>query len=297
MPLTCGFIVPAPPCHTGWISLITTMTEREQRMSPWTAAGTSCVPPKTTAMGTTGRSGVLLLHGFSGSPLEMTPLADALARAGWETSIARLAGHGTSPDDLARVTWQEWVASAREAYQDLRQRCRRVALVGLSMGGALALHLAAADPPAAVVTISAPVRIRPLLASATRVASKVMPVVPVLVRLVPRDADVRPYWSPYSRIPLAAAGQLELLLAETRRVLPEVRVPLLVVQGRRDWIIPRDSADEILRLAAGVPATMLWLQRSGHVATLDRDRAVLADAVTEFLRVHGLTRGEGGGAA
>src|SRR5436309_7501327 len=112
-----------------------------------------------------------------------------------------------------------------------------------------------------------------------------------------RDADVRPYWSPYSRIPLVAAGQLELLLAETRRVLPQVRVPLLVVQGRRDWIIPRDSADEILRLAAGVPATMLWLQRSGHVATLDRDRAVLADAVTEFLRVHGLTRGEGGGAA
>jgi len=63
-------------------------------------------------------------------------------------------------------------------------------------------------------------------------------------------------------------------------------VPLLVVQGRRDWIIPRDSADEILRLAADAPATMLWLQRSGHVATLDRDRAVLADAVTEFLRVH-----------
>ena len=147
-------------------------------------------------------------------------------------------------------------------------------------------YLAAADPPAAVVTISAPVRIRPLLASATRVASKVMPVVPVLVRLVPRDADVRPYWSPYSRIPLVAAGQLELLLAETRRVLPQVRVPLLVVQGRRDWIIPRDSADEILRLAADAPATMLWLQRSGHVATLDRDRTLLADAVTEFLRVH-----------
>lgn len=237
-------------------------------------------------MSTLERSGVLLLHGFSGSPLEMTPLADALAGAGWETSVARLAGHGTSPDDLARVTWQEWVASAREAYRDLRQRCRRVALVGLSMGGALALYVAATDPPAAVVTISAPLRVRPLLASATRVASKVVPVVPVLVRLVPRDPDVRPYWSPYSRIPLVAAAQLELLLAETRRALPQVRVPLLVVQGRRDWIIPRDSAQEILRLAAGAPATMLWLQRSGHVATLDRDRAVLADAVTKFLRVH-----------
>ncbi len=231
-------------------------------------------------------SGVVLLHGFSGSPLEMTPLADALARAGWTVSVARLAGHGTLPEDLARVTWQEWVASARAAYQDLRRRCRRSALVGLSMGGALALYIAASDPPAAVVTISAPVRVRPLMASATRVASKVMPVVPVLVRLSPRDPAVRAYRSPYSRIPLAAAGQLELLLAETRRVLPQVRVPLLVVQGRRDWIIPRDSAQEILRLASGAPATMLWLQRSGHVATLDRDRTVLADEVTRFLRVH-----------
>ncbi len=241
-------------------------------------------------------SGVLLLHGFSGSPLEMTPLADALAGAGWTVSAARLAGHGTSPDDLARVTWQEWAASAQEAYDNLRATCRRVALVGLSMGGALALYLAAADPPAAVVTISAPVRVRRLMASATRLASKVMPVVPVLVRLTPRDPEVRAYRSPYSKIPLVAAGQLELLLAETRRVLPQLRVPVLVVQGRKDWVIPRDSAQEILRLASGAPATMLWLHRSGHVATLDRDRAVLADAVTQFLRVH-LTGGDARGAS
>lgn len=241
-------------------------------------------------------SGVLLLHGFSGSPLEMTPLADALAEAGWVVCVARLAGHGTSPEDLARATWQEWVASAREAYVELRRRCSRVALAGLSMGGSLALYLAASDPPAAVVAISAPIRVRPLLASASRVASRVMPVVPVLVRLSPRDPEVRAYRSPYRRMPLVAAGQLEALLAETRRVLPQVRAPLLVVQGRRDWIIPRDSAQEILRLASGAPATMLWLQRSGHVVTLDRDRTVLAREVIGFLRIH-LSGSEGRGAA
>ncbi len=240
--------------------------------------------------------GVLLLHGFSGSPLEMTPLADALAETGWAVSVVRLAGHGTSPEDLARVTWQDWVASAHEAYLELRRRCRRVALAGLSMGGALALYLAASDPPAALVAISTPIRVRPLLASASRVASRVMPVVPVLVRLSPRDPEVRAYRSPYRRMPLAAAGQLEALLAETRRVLPQVRAPLLVVQGRRDWIIPRDSAQEILRLASRAPATMLWLQRSGHVATLDRDRTVLAREVIGFLRIH-LSGGEGHGAA
>jgi carboxylesterase len=249
---------------------------------------------RTEVIATT--AGVLLLHGFSGSPLEMTPLADALTSVGWTVSVTRLAGHGTSPDDLARVTWQEWVTSAQAAYQDLRRRCDRVALVGLSMGGALALYLAALDPPAAVVAISTPIRVRPLLASATRMASKVLPVAPVLVRLSPRDPEVRAYWSPYKRIPLVAAGQLEQLLAETRRVLPHVRTPLLVVQGRRDWIIPRDSAQEILRLASGAPTTMLWLQRSGHVATLDRDRTVLADETIRFLRVH-VAQGEGHGTA
>jgi carboxylesterase len=233
----------------------------------------------------TGATGVLLLHGFSGSPSEMTPLADVLAAEGWTVSVVRLAGHDTSPEDLAHVTWHEWVTSAREAYADLRRRTRRTALVGLSMGGALALYLAASDPVEAVVAISTPIRVRPLLGYASRVASKMMPVVPIPMRLPLRDPEVRKYRSPYRRMAVIAARQVETLLAETRRVLPQVRAPLLVVQGRRDWLIPRNSAQEILRLA-GSEAALLWLQRSGHVATLDRDRTVLADAVIRFLRTH-----------
>lgn len=233
-----------------------------------------------------GTAGVLLLHGFSGSPLEMTPLADVLAAQGWAVSVARLAGHGTSPEDLARVTWPEWVASAREAYADLRSHCRRVALVGLSMGGALALYIAAADPAEAVVTISTPIRMHRLLASVWRIASVMMPVMPILVRMPIRDPEVRKFRSPYRRMAVVAAGQLEALLAETRRVLPQLRGPLLVVQGRKDWVIPRDSAREILRLAAGSQAALLWLRQSGHVATLDQDRTVLADEVLRFLRTH-----------
>ncbi|HEX4841371.1 MAG TPA: alpha/beta fold hydrolase, partial [bacterium] len=234
----------------------------------------------------TSAAGVLLLHGFSGSPLEMTPLAAVLAAQGWTVSVARLAGHGTSPEDLARVTWSEWVTSAREAYADLRRRCGRVALIGLSMGGALALYLAASDPADAVVTISTPIRMRPLLASVWRVAAMMMPVMPIVMRMPIRDPEVRKLRSPYRKMAVVAARQLETLLAETRRVLPQVRAPLLVVQGRKDWVIPRDSAREILRLAVGSQAALVWLRQSGHVATLDRDRTVLADEVLRFLRMH-----------
>lgn len=230
--------------------------------------------------------GCLLLHGFSGSPLEMTPLAEALAGEGWTVSLAQLAGHGTSPQDLAGVTWHDWVASAHDAYEALRVRCPRIAILGLSMGGALGLYLAASVPPAAVVAISTPIRVRPLLARASLAASKILPFAPVVVRLPLRDPQMRRFRSPYNRIPLGSTAEVEGLLKETRRILPALRTPLLVIQGRRDWVIPRESGTEWLRLARAAPAQLLWLPRSGHVATLDQDRDLLVAEVTRFLRAH-----------
>ncbi len=213
-------------------------------------------------------------------------MADALAEEGWTVSVAQLAGHGTSPADLARTRWSDWVASAHGAYQELQGRCRRIAIVGLSMGGALGLYLAASESPAAVVAISTPIRVHPLLAVLSRVAGRVLPFAPVVFRLGPMEPAVQPYRSTYTHIPLAATEQLVYLFEATRRTLPTLRVPLLVVQGRRDWVIPRGSAREIVALAHGAPTQLLWLPRSGHLATLDRDRGVLVDQVKRFLHRH-----------
>lgn len=231
-----------------------------------------------------GDVGCLLVHGFSGSPLEMVPLGEALSNVGWTVAIARLAGHGTSPRDLARTTWRDWIASAADAYGDLRRRTRRQAIIGLSMGGAIALYLAAREGAGAVVAISTPIRVRPLLAGAARLASRVLPLAPVIVRLSPRDPMARQYRSPYAQIPLGATAELSALLNETVLSLASLTAPLLVLQGRRDWVIPRDSGPEILARAARAPGRLVWLRRSGHVATLDRDREVLFDEVEGFLR-------------
>lgn len=234
-------------------------------------------------------AGCLLLHGFSGSPLEMVPLGDALAGFGWTVAVGRLAGHG-SPAELARSSAEDWLESGRTAYEVLRRRCERVAVIGLSMGGAVGLVLAASAHPAAAVTISTPVRMKHLIARASKVASRVVPYVPVLMKLGPRERAMRAYQSPARRIPLRAAAEVERLLATMHRALPHVHVPVLVAQGRRDWIIPRESAREI---AAATGGEVLWLPRSGHVATLDRDRTLLYREVASFLRRH-LDREEGG---
>ncbi len=233
-----------------------------------------------------GDRGCLLLHGFTGSPLEMVPLAEALAQDGFTVHVARLAGHGTSPEDLAQTTWADWVASARDAYQVLRARCRSIAVGGLSMGGAIALHLAATEDPGAVVVMSTPVRLRPLLHYLARAVRPVMPYVPVLVRVGPRSSDALSYRASYPRIPLGAAGDLSLLLDRMRELLPQVRAPLLVAQGRRDWAVPPESAEMICAHVASEVRRLVWLPNSRHLVTLDRDREILFSEVRRFLSEH-----------
>ncbi|OFX30301.1 MAG: hypothetical protein A2Z07_01550 [Armatimonadetes bacterium RBG_16_67_12] len=233
-----------------------------------------------------GDQGCLLLHGFTGTPLEMVPMAEALAGDGYTVHVARLAGHGTSPEDLAHTSWQDWLTSAREALRALRARCRDVAIAGLSMGGALALHLAATERPSAVVAMATPVRLRPLIRGLMRAARPVIPYVPVVVRLGPRSSDVLRYRVSYARIPLRAAQDLSRLLDDVRDRLPDVRAPVLIAQGRRDFAIPRDSAEEIYRGVGSAVRRLVWLPHSRHVVTLDRDRRYLFAEVRRFLAEH-----------
>jgi len=226
----------------------------------------------------------------------MVPLAHVLEAEGWTVSIARLAGHATSPTELAQMTWKDWLRSAEEAYDTLHHRCARVAVIGLSMGGALGLYLAGSVHPAAVVAISTPIRVRPMMAKASRATARVLPYLPVVMRLGPREVAMRRYRSPYRRIPLRSLSEVEALLAAMRAELPRVRAPALILQGRRDWIIPKNSAGELRRGLTHTDVEVVWLPRSGHVATLDRDRGHLGGVVTGFLHTH-LGRRTGGEAA
>lgn len=90
-----------------------------------------------------GRTGFLLLHGLSGTPVEMRYIANGLARAGYTVSVPRLAGHCGTMEELRATTWKDWVEGAEEALADLSKRCDHVFVGGLSMGAVLALKIAA----------------------------------------------------------------------------------------------------------------------------------------------------------
>ena len=213
-------------------------------------------------------------------------MAEALAQDGLTVHVARLAGHGTSPEDLAQTSWMDWVTSARDAYRTLRARCRTVAVGGLSMGGAIALHMAATDGPDAVLSFATPVRLRPLVHRLARAARSIVPYAPVVMRIGPRSPDVLSFRAAYPRIPLGVMGELADLLDQTREMLPQVRAPVLVAQGRWDWAIPADSAEVIYSHVASPVRRLVWLPNSGHLVTLDRDRGHLFAEVRRFLREH-----------
>ena len=194
-----------------------------------------------------GSRGVLLIHGFLGSPFEMKYPAQALIGAGYTVSAPRLPGHGTSLDDMARYTARDWLGAARDAYYDLASFCDDISLAGLSMGGILSILLAFEFSPRKIILLSTPRRIpdrRAVLA----------PLVRPFVRIIRRideekgldDPEARKVHVCYSDgVPVMAAWHLRNLINAAIKILPRVTSDALIIQSRRDRVVPADSLDFI----------------------------------------------------
>ena len=225
-------------------------------------------------LGSPGRRGALLLHGFAGTPPELRRLGEHLAANGWRCHAPAMAGHGTTPEDLERTTWRDWADSAARALDALRAECDEVVVAGQSMGGTMALHLAARDDRVrAVATLAAPVWLRDW-------RLRLLPVGKYLVRWDLPGDDVDLFWPEavhelysYGRRPTRAIRQFDLFIGEVRRELALVRQPVLVLHGGRDRVIdPRNAADIERALVCSAAVERHLYTRSGHGMSVDVDR-------------------------
>jgi carboxylesterase len=229
-----------------------------------------------------GPHGALVLHGFTGSPVSMRPLAEALADAGFAVELPRLPGHGTDPADLALTSWTDWLAEAERALATLRARVPegRVVVAGLSMGGALTLALAETHADlAGIVVINAGVQAPPELAEglAQMLAGGVEVIDSIGGDIADPDADE----ASYDATPLRPLLSMLEAGVDVRDRIGEVRCPALVITSRQDHVVnPEDS--DVVAAALGGPVERLWLEKSFHVATLDYDRAELEAAAIAF---------------
>lgn len=234
--------------------------------------------------GNNGRA-VLLLHGYTGTTAEMRPLGDYLHSLGYTVLCPRLPGHGTTVDDLEQTTADEWLATAYAACDELLAEYGEVYVAGLSMGGLLTMALAAARPVRKAALLSAPIY----------VCDKRVPFLPLLryfIRYLPKRKrnyhEMGKYCQAYTRMPTKPLTSLFALVKRCKKqLLPQITIPCLILQSTVEHTVNSKSASYIYEHLGTPPdkKQLLWLERSGHILTLDCERETVFAAVGSFFAI------------
>jgi carboxylesterase len=256
---------------------------RRRRIKHSPLVAPSVDPDAQPYAGGSGPTGVLLCHGFSGSPKSMIGWAHHLEATGFRVLLPRLPGHGTTWQELNQTSWIDWYSSVDDAFAALHAQCDQVFLAGLSMGGALALRLAEQHGP----QVSGLVLVNPVI----NISDPRMSALPLLQLAVPSLAGIvndikRPGQDEcgYDRLPLRALHSQTYLWSDIRRNLDRVDQPLLVYRAIHDHVVDRSSVELIKAGVRSSDQSYIELHRSYHVATLDYDAEDIFDGSVAFFR-------------
>jgi carboxylesterase len=226
----------------------------------------------------------LCLHGLTGTPYEVRPIAEELVARGIRARGIWMAGHNGTVQDLAATSQEEWVGLAKQELDRLRADHAKVFLVGVSMGGLVSLRLAETEPVDGLVVVGTPLVLAPPV-------PQLLPLLRLFQSERPKqgagieEPEARLRHPRFPAMPLASVSQLIQLQARVLAELRRVEAPILVAHGRLDQTArPRDAKRIIAEVATPeVDRELLLLQRSGHVATVDYDGRMLARAAGDFL--------------
>jgi carboxylesterase len=232
-----------------------------------------------------GRTGVLLCHGFTGSPQSLRPWAEFLAAAGLSVSLPRLPGHGTNWREMARTRWEDWFAEVNRAFEELRGWADEIFVMGLSMGGCLAIRLAELHGPA----VSGLVLVNPSVAADTRLfllaplLKLFVPSLPGIASDIKKDGVSE---AGYNRVPVKAAATLPGLWRVTRQHLGDLKQPVLIYRSTVDHVVGPASLKLLREALPDGQLEVRELAGSYHVATLDNDAEVIFTGSLDFIRAH-----------
>ena len=241
-----------------------------------------------------GAPGVLLLHGAGDTPQTLRYLADELHRRGFHVSAPLLPGHGRDLDAFARVTAREIVGAARTTFDQLRANHEWVGLIGLSMGGAVAVQLAADTANLPALGLAAPyLAMPPRIARAASLAWLWGPLAPVVQSadgISVFDADERARSLAYGVFTPSALRALAEIVRSAAAALPRVAAPTLVLQSRTDNRISVSAAERAFARLGSAEKRLEWISGAAHIITVDYGRDQVNAALASWMEAHRISR-------
>ncbi|MDQ7093092.1 alpha/beta fold hydrolase [Desulfosporosinus sp. PR] len=239
--------------------------------------------------------GCLLIHGFSGSPSEMRYLGEGLANLGWTVLGIKLSGHGTTPEEMSKTRWEDWAGDAEAGVSELRKTCTKVIGIGLSMGGLLALHLAALGLIDGIVSMNSPMLladrrtrylrlIRPFREFVGKPKSPKATTASLRSESRSESFQLKPERFVYEKIPVDSLISLNKAIRQVRHQLYKIHCPALLMQSRTDTTVAPISIQIISKNIRARKFEVLYWEHSGHILTLGPERDEVVLKIHEFLQ-------------
>lgn len=230
-----------------------------------------------------GRTSVLCLHGLTGTPYEMRPVAETLVGRGMRCVGPVMAGHSRTVAELRDTPYSAWVRGARVVLSKLKKESERVAVVGMSMGGMVTLALAAENLADAVVVMGTPLRFAANVRLLVPWGKYVYPYLKKTGDIDIQDEQARARHPGLDAIPLASAHEVLKFQEFLRNKLTKITAPIFVAHGALDRTANPDDARAIFAGVNSGERVLHICRRSGHVVSVDFDRQVLAEAIADFV--------------
>lgn len=227
------------------------------------------------------RIGVLVIHGFTGTPQSMRELGERYSKEGYTVCGPRLKGHGTHYEEMEQTTYEDWIQSVEEGYEWLKARCDKIVVTGLSMGGTLTLYMAEKHPDiCAIIPINATINIDQM--------EQIMSLKePRFINGIGSDIKAEGVKeSAYEKTPVRSLHELYKLKKVTLEKLKDIHCPTLICVSRVDHVVPPKDSDYIFEHISSKDKKKLILENSYHVATLDHDKELIFQESLSFIKQH-----------
>lgn len=232
-----------------------------------------------------GRKGVLMVHGFTSSPSDLKDLSKYLADKGITVSAPLLAGHGTSPYNLAVTSWKDLISSIEKALNELKKEVDKVYIGGISAGGSIALAIAGKQHVDGIISLGTPIYFR--RQHFFKIFFPFLRMFKPFLRKWYRshiDKEMQKIRVGYDLIPLNSMSKITALVEESRKALPKITAPSLIMQSTEDFGVDNKTVDYLYKNLASMKKKVVWVKDAYHVLVVDKNREDTFKEIYNFVK-------------